>query len=82
MNNTVTSDPAYQAEQEKIQLMGRVYRDRASKEELASLAKKSCKKCYGRGHLGVQFGKDHLISCSCARKTIRAYAVKATTPKP
>lgn len=41
---------------------------------LNDLAKKSCRKCYGRGYIGFNRNTGKLVLCSCARKSYSAIA--------
>lgn len=39
---------------------------------LTDLAKKSCRKCYGRGYIGFTHNTRKLVLCSCTRKSYSA----------
>jgi len=38
--------------------------EQRQKSNLAYIAKKGCRKCYGRGYTAIQYG--NLVPCSCA----------------
>jgi hypothetical protein len=46
------------------------------KEQLAERASPSCRRCFGRGHLGINIDTDRYIICRCVKRAAQAAQAK------